>query len=202
MADTSTNEEAITSTDTQSETSHWCEFTKTWPYPEICITCGDEAPELYDSDTSSSDNVDETTTTDPVINEPSKVKQVYAAVRSTPFIEEASMDETKTTDPVIEEPSKDKQVYAAVRSTPFIGEASKKVKVVKSKKPKKVTKKAGEINDFYKKLFRDYPLFLPASPPFSDGQINEFQCQHCGIHKELDDETWLPSTDLSLTKYA
>ena len=47
-----------------------------------------------------------------------------------------------------------------------------------------------EINDFHKMLFEDFPLFLPTSPPFSDGQIDEFQCQHCGIHKELDDETW------------
>ena len=156
MSDTPTNEDAITSMDTQSETSHWCEFTKTWPYPEICITCGEEAPVLYDSDTSSSGNV----------------------------------DETKTNDPVIEKASKDKQVYAAVRSTPFIGKASKKVKVVTSRKPKKATKKAVEINDFHKMLFKDYPLFLPTSPPFSDGQIDEFQCQHCGIHKELDDETW------------
>ena len=24
----------------------------------------------------------------------------------------------------------------------------------------------------------------------SDGQIDEFQCRHCGIHKEVDDEIW------------
>ena len=156
MSDTLAKKDGPTEMVVQSKTSHWCEFTKTWPYPEICITCGEEAPVLYDSDTSSSGNV----------------------------------DETKTNDPVIEKASKDKQVYAAVRSTPFIGKASKKVKVVTSRKPKKATKKAVEINDFHKMLFKDYPLFLPTSPPFSDGQIDEFQCQHCGIHKELDDETW------------
>ena len=141
---------------TQSKTSHWCEFTKTWPYPEICITCGGEAPVLYDSDTCSS----------------------------------GEADETRTDDPFIGKVSKDENVYAAVKSTPFIGKASKKEKVVKSKKPKKATKKAAEINDFHKMLFKDFPLFLPTSPQFSDGQIDEFQCQHCGIHKELDDETW------------
>ena len=147
------------------------------------------------------------------------------------------------------------KVYAAVRSTPFIVKASKEGKITKSKKPKKAAKKTVEVNDFYRKLFKDFPLFLPDyevvdlddsndgsdvanpvnlnesnddhevvnlddsndgsdvanpnnfndnpgvvnlacppfmpdSPPFSDGQINEFQCQHCGIHKDLDDETW------------
>ena len=142
--------------DAPASTSHWCEFTKTWPYKEVCITCGEEAPELYDSDTCSSGDADETTTNDPVIADTSKIKKVYAAIRSTPFIEKAS----------------------------------KKEKVVRSKKPKKATKKAVKINKFYKKLFEDYPLFLPASPPFSDGQINEFLCRHCGRHRELDNETW------------
>ena len=67
---------------------------------------------------------------------------------------------------------------------------AKKEKVVKPKKPKKAPKKVVKENDFYNKLFEVFPLSLPASPPFSDGQIDEFQCQHCGIHKELDDETW------------
>ena len=142
--------------DAPASTSHWCEFTKTWPYKEVCITCGEEAPELYDSDTCSSGDADETTTNDPVIADTSKIEKVYAAIRSTPFIEKAS----------------------------------KKEKVVRSKKPKKATKKAVEIDEFYKKLFKDYPLFLPASPPFSDGQINEFLCRHCGRHKDLDDEAW------------
>ena len=108
---------------TQSKTSHWCEFTKTWPYPEICITCGEEAPVLYDSDTCSSGD--------------------------DPFIGKASKEE--------------KVVYAAVKSTPFIVKASKKKKVVKSKSSKKATKKAVEINDFHKILFKDFPLFLPES---------------------------------------
>ena len=82
------------------------------------------------------------------------------------------------------------KVYAAVRSTPFIVKASKEGKIAKSKKPKKASKKTVEVNDFHRMLFKDFPLFLPDSPPFSDGQINEFQCQHCGIHKDLDDETW------------
>ena len=42
------NSDGITKMVTQSKTSHWCEFTKTWPYPEICITCGEEAPVLYE----------------------------------------------------------------------------------------------------------------------------------------------------------
>ena len=114
---------------TQSKTSHWCEFTKTWPYPEICITCGEEAPVLYDSDTSSSGDA----------------------------------DETRTNDPLIGKASKEEKVYAAVKSTPFIVKASKKKKVVKSKSSKKATKKAVEINDFHKILFKDFPLFLPKS---------------------------------------
>ena len=119
---------------TQSKTSHWCEFTKTWPYPEICITCGEEAPVLYDSDTifdtSSSEDADETRTDDPLKGKASKEEKV---------------------------------VYAAVKSTPFIVKASKKKKVVKSKSSKKATKKAVEINDFHKILFKDFPLFLPTS---------------------------------------
>ena len=47
-----------------------------------------------------------------------------------------------------------------------------------------------EINEFHKMLFKDFPLFLPTSPPFSDGQINEFLCEHCGRHRELDEESW------------
>ena len=195
MSDIPANTDGPTEIVTQSKTSHWCEFTKTWPGPEICITCGEEAPVLYDSDTCSSGDADETRAHDPFIQKASKEEKVYAAVRSTPFI-------AKT--------SKEEKVYAAVRSTPFIAKASKEEKVVKSKKPKKVgkaskmekvvkskkpkkaTKKTLKINGFYKKLFKDYPLstFVPTSPPFSDGQIDEFQCQHCGIHKELDDETW------------
>ena len=101
-------------------------------------------------------------------------KTVYAAVKSTPFIVKASKEEK-----VVKSKKPEK-----------VGKASKMEKVVKSKKPEKAIKKAAEINDFHKKLFKDFPLFLPTSPPFSDGQINEFQCQHCGIHKELDDETW------------
>ena len=156
MSDAPANTNELTKMVTQSKTSHWCEFTKTWPCPEICITCGEEAPVLYDSDTCSSGDA----------------------------------DETRNNDPFIGKASKDENVYAAVKSTPFIEKASKEEKVVKSKKPKKTTKKAVEINDFHKMLFKDFPLFLPTSPPFSDGQIDEFQCQHCGIHKELDDETW------------
>ena len=156
MSDTPANKDGLTKMVIQSKTSHWCEFTKTWPYPEICITCGEEAPVLYDSDTcSSGDTV-----------------------------------ETRTEDPVIADTSKSEKVYAAVRSTPFVVKASKKKKVVRPEKPKKATKKTVTINDFHRMLFKDFPLFLPASPPFSDGQIDEFQCQHCGIHKELDDETW------------
>ena len=142
--------------DAPASTSHWCEFTKTWPYKEVCITCGEEAPELYDSDTCSSGDA----------------------------------DETRTDDPVIADTSKSEKVYAAVRSKPFVVKAAKKRKVVPSKKPKKAIKKDMEMDEFYKKLFEDYPLFLPASPPFSDGQINEFLCRHCGRHKELDDEAW------------
>ena len=156
MSDTLANKNSPTKTVGLSKTSHWCEFTKTWPYPEICITCGEEAPELYDSDTYSSEDA----------------------------------DETRTDDPVIADTSKSEKVYAAVRSKPFVVKAAKKRKVVQSKKPKKATKKAVEIDEFYKKLFKDYPLFLPASPPFSDGQINEFLCRHCGRHRDLDDETW------------
>ena len=160
---------------TQSKTTHWCEFTKTWPDPEICITCGEEAPVLYDSDTSSSGDDDKAKSDDPVVEKASNEEKVYAAVRSTPFIGKDSK-------------KKEEKVYAAVRSTPFM--VSKKVKVGKSKKPKKGPKKTVKINGFYKKLFEDYPLFLPTSPPFSDGQIDEFQCQECGVHKDLDDETW------------
>ena len=168
MSDIPANTDGLTKMVTQSKTSHWCEFTKTWPYPEICITCGEEAPVLYDSDTSSSGN-------DPFIGKASKEEKVYAAVRSTPFIGKDSK-------------KKEEKVYAA--ATPFIVKASKEEKVVKSKSPKKATKKAVEINDFHKMLFKDFPLFLPTSPPFSDGQIDEFQCQECGVHKDLDDETW------------
>ena len=159
MSDTLAKKDGPTEMVVQSKTSHWCEFTKTWPYQEICITCGDEAPVLYDSDTCSSGDT----------------------------------DETRTEDPVIAGTSKSEKVYAGVRSTPFVVKASKKKKVVRPKKPKKATKKAVKINKFYKKLFEDYPLFLPASPPsppFSDGQINEFLCGHCGSHREHDDETW------------
>ena len=122
MSNTPVNTDGLTKMVTQSKTSHWCEFTKTWPYPEICITCGEEAPVLYDSDTSSSGD-----------------------------------------DPFIGKASKEEKVYAAVKSTPFIGKASKEEKVVKSKNPKKATKKAVEINDFHKILFKDFPLFLPTS---------------------------------------
>ena len=156
MSDTLANKDSPTKMVGQSKTSHWCEFTKTWPYPEICITCGGEAPELYDSDTCSSGDA----------------------------------NETRTDNPVITDTAKSEKVYAAVRSKPFVVKAAKKRKVVPSKKPKKAIKMAMEMDEFYKKLFEDYPLFLPASPPFSDGQINEFLCQHCGRHKELDDEAW------------
>ena len=176
MSDAPANTDDLTKVVTQSKTSHWCEFTKTWPYPEICITCHEEAPVLYDSDTSSSGDADETRAHDPFIQKASKEEKVYAAVRSTPFIAKASKEEK------VVKSKKPKKV----------GKASKMEKVVKSKKPKKATKKTLKINGFYKKLFKDYPLstFVPTSPPFSDGQIDEFQCQHCGIHKELDDETW------------
>ena len=130
MSDTPANTDGLTTMVTQSKTSHWCEFTKTWPYPEICITCGEEAPVLYDSDTSSSGDADETRTDDPLKGKASKEEKV---------------------------------VYAAVKSTPFIVKASKKKKVVKSKSSKKATKKAVEINDFHKILFKDFPLFLPKS---------------------------------------
>ena len=174
MSDIPANTNGPTEIVTQSKTSHWCEFTKTWPDPEICITCGEEAPVLYDSDTCSSGDADETRTDDPVIEKVSKDEKIYAAVRSTPFIGKVS-----------------KKVKVVKSKKPEkVGEASKKKKVVKSKKPKKATKKDVEINDFHKMLFKDFPLFLPTSPTFSDGQIDEFQCQHCGIHKELDDETW------------
>ena len=156
MSDTLTNKDSPTKMVGQSKKSHWCEFTKTWPYPEICITCGGEAPELYDSDTSSSGDTNETTTDNPVITDTAKSEKVYAAVRS----------------------------------KPFVVKAVKKRKVVPSKKPKTAIKMAMEMDEFYKKLFKDYPLFLPASPPFSDGQINEFLCRHCGRHKDLDDEAW------------
>ena len=156
MSDTTANTNAPTDMATQSETSHWCKFSDTWPYPQICDTCGGEAPMPCDSDTCSS----------------------------------GDEEEPKTDDPVIGETSTNKKVYAAVRSTPFVEKASKKEKVVKPKKPNKAPKKAVKENDFYNKLFEVFPLSLPTSPPFSDGQINEFQCQHCGIHKELDDETW------------
>ena len=185
MSDIPANTDGPTEIVTQSKTSHWCEFTKTWPGPEICITCGDEAPVLYDSDTifsgtSSSEDAEEPKTDDPVIGETSNYKKVYAAVRSTPFVEN---------------PSKKVKVVKS-KKPKKVGKTSKMKKVVKSKKPKKATKKTLKINGFYKKLFKDYPLstFVPTSPPpsppFSDGQIDEFQCQHCGMHKELDDETW------------
>ena len=185
MSDIPANTDGPTEIVTQSKTSHWCEFTKTWPGPEICITCGEEAPVLYDSDTifsdtSSSEDAEEPKTDDPVIGETSNYKKVYAAVRSTPFVEN---------------PSKKVKVVKS-KKPKKVGKTSKMKKVVKSKKPKKATKKTLKINGFYKKLFKDYPLstFVPTSPPpsppFSDGQIDEFQCQHCGMHKELDDETW------------
>jgi hypothetical protein len=103
-------------------------------------------------------------------------------VKLTPFIGKASKDEKVVKLPLV--------VYAAVKSTPFIGKASKEEKVVKPKSPKKVVKKAVETDDFHKMLFKFFPPNLHTSPPFSDGQIDEFQCRHCGIHKELDDETW------------
>lgn len=161
MSDAPANTDDLTKVVKESKTSHWCEFTKTWPAPEICKTCGEEAPVLYDSDT------------------------IFSDTSSS-----GDEEEPKTDDPVIGETSNYKKVYAAVRSTPFIKKASKKEKVVKPKKPKKAPKKVVKENDFYNKLFEVFPLSLPASPPFSDGQIDEFQCQHCGIHKELDDETW------------
>ena len=86
-------------------------------------------------------------------------KTVYAAVKSTPFIVKASKEEK-----VVKSKKPEK-----------VGKASKMEKVVKSKKPKKAIKKTVEINDFHKKLFKEFPIFLPASPQFSDGQINEFQ---------------------------
>ena len=174
MSDIPANTDDPTEIVTQSKTTHWCEFTKTYPVPEICITCGEEAPVLYDSDTCSSGDAEEPTTDDPVIEKVSKDEKIYAAVRSTPFIGKVS-----------------KKVKVVKSKKPEkVGKASKEEKVVKSKKPKKATKKDVEINDFHKMLFKDFPLFLPTSPPFSDGQIDEFQCQHCGIHKEHDDETW------------
>ena len=180
MSDIPANTDGPTEIVTQSKTSHWCEFTKTWPDPEICITCGEEAPVLYDSDTCSSGDADETRTNDPVIEKVSKDEKIYAAVRSTPFIGKVS-----------------KKVKVVKSKKPKkVGKTSKMKKVVKSKKPKKATKKTLKINGFYKKLFKNYPLstFVPTSPPpsppFSDGQIDEFQCQHCGVHKEHDDETW------------
>ena len=160
--------------DTSENTTHWCEFTKTWPYPEICITCGGVAPELYDSDTCSSGDENETRSDDPVIADTAKGDE----------------KEIRPDDPVITNIAKSEKVYAAVRSKPFVVEAAKKRKVVPSKNPKKAIKMAMEMDEFYKKLFKDYPLFLPASPPFSDGQINEFLCRHCGRHKDLDDEAW------------
>ena len=201
MSDTLTNEDSPTKMVGKPKTSHWCEFTKTWPYPEICITCGGVAPELYDSDTGSSGDENETRSDDPVIADTAKgdeketrpddpviadtakSEKVYAAVRSKPFVVKAAKKRKVV-------PSKKPKVYAAVRSKPFVVKASKKRKVGPSKKPKKAIKKDMEMDEFYKKLFEDYPLFLPASPPFSDGQINEFLCRHCGRHKELDDEAW------------
>ena len=204
MSDALTNKDSPTKMDGQSKKSHWCEFTKTWPYPEICITCGGVAPELYDSDTSSDGDTNETTTDNPVITDTAKNEKVYAAVRSKPF-------------PVITDTAKSEKVYAAVRSEPFViktvkkrkgvppkkpkvstagrskpfvVKAANKRKVVPSKKPKKATMTDAEMEEFYKKLFKDYPLFLPPSPPFSDGQINEFLCRHCGRHQDLDDEAW------------
>ena len=160
MSDAPANTDDLTKVVKESKTSHWCEFSG-WPGPEICKTCGEEAPVLYDSDT------------------------IFSDTSSS-----GDEEEPKTDDPVIGETSNYKKVYAAVRSTPFVKKASKKEKVVKPKKPKKAPKKVVKENDFYNKLFEVFPLSLPASPPFSDGQIDEFQCQHCGIHKELDDETW------------
>jgi hypothetical protein len=133
MSDTPANTDGLATMVTQSKTSHWCEFTKTWPYPEICITCGEEAPVLYDSDT------------------------IFDTSSS------GDADETRTDDPLIGKASKEEKVYAAVKSTPFIVKASKKKKVVKSKSSKKATKKAVKINDFHKILFKDFPLFLPTS---------------------------------------
>ena len=155
MSDTPANTNDLTKMVTQSKTSHWCEFTKTWPYPEICITCGEEAPVLYDSDTifsdtSSSEDADETRTDDPFIEKASKEEKVYAAVRSTPFIGKASKEENVV--------KSKKPKKAAVKSTPFIGKASKEERVVKSKKPKKATKKAVEVDDFHKMLFKVFPL--------------------------------------------
>ena len=183
MSDTLVNKDSPTKMVGKSKTSHWCEFTKTWPYPEICIKCGGVAPELYDSDTSSLGDANETRPDDPVLTDAAKIEMVYAAVRSKPFVVKAAKKRKIV-------PSKKPKVYAAVRSKPFVVKAAKKRKVVPSKKPKKAIKKAMEMDEFYKKLFKDYPLFLPASPPFSDGQINEFLCRHCGRHRELDNETW------------
>ena len=93
MSDTLAKKDGPTEMVVQSKTSHWCEFTNTGPYPEICITCGEEAPVLYDSDTCSSGDADETRTDDPFIGKTSKNEKVYAAVKSTPFIGKASKEE-------------------------------------------------------------------------------------------------------------
>ena len=183
MSDTLANKDSPTKMVGQSMTSQWCEFTKTWPYPEICITCGGEAPELYNSNTCTSGDANETRTDNPVITDTAKSEKIYAAVRSKPFVVKA-VKKRKVV------PPKKPKVYTAVRSKPFVVKAAKKRKVVPSKKPIKAIKMAMEMDEFYKKLFKDYPLFLPASPPFSDGQINEFLCRHCGRHKDLDDEAW------------
>ena len=176
MSDTLAIKDSPTKMVGKPKTSHWCEFTKTWPYPEICITCGGEAPELYDSDTCSSGDANETRTDNPVITDTAKSEKIDAAVRSKPFCRKSRQKEEGCS-------TQEAEGLHSVK-------AAKKRKVVPSKKPKKAIKMAMEMDEFYKKLFKDYPLFLPASPPFSDGQINEFLCQHCGRHKELDDEAW------------
>ena len=66
----------------------------------------------------------------------------------------------------MEKASKPKEV-GEVSKPEKVGEASKMEKaskmgkVVKSKKPEKAIKKAAEVDDFHRKLFKDYPLFLP-----------------------------------------
>ena len=173
MSDTPANTDGLTTMVTQSKTSHWCEFTKTWPYKEICITCGEEAPVLYDSDTCSSGDADETGEFDLLKIEEADIDFCEGQEKSDHLVHahSANLKNLHFLNPsTFNKSSKEeKVVYAAVKSTPFIVKASKEEKVVKSKSPKKATKKATkkavEIN--YPQLFKDYPLFLPTTDDFN-----------------------------------
>ncbi len=132
--------------------SHQCEFfykllTKTGQYSEICMTCGSQSTMSYFLQAEIFRSKMEKASKPKEVGEASKPEKVG----------EASEMEKASKPKEVGEASKPKKVGEASK----MEKASKMGKVVKSKKPEKAIKKAAEVDDFHKKLFKDYPLFLP-----------------------------------------